>query len=97
MPTYKKEVPLPGRNAKDIYAKVDAEIDRFISKTPVGKYEIFRRPEKSEIEVKSPMFSAVLTCKDGMVCLDGSLSLMAMAFKGALDQGIDKWIAKNFA
>jgi hypothetical protein len=97
MPAYKKEVSLPGKSPQDIYSVIDKEIDRFLSKTPLGKYELSRKPDQFQIEVKSSMFSAVLKCTEGKVALDGSLSFMAMPFKGALDEGIDKWIKKNFA
>ncbi|MCM0607137.1 MAG: hypothetical protein KA715_13690 [Xanthomonadaceae bacterium] len=97
MPAYKKHVPLPGKSAKVIYAKIESEIDRFLSKTPLGKYELKRNVDLLQIEVKSSMFTAVLKCEEGIVILDGSLSLMATPFKGALDEGIDKWIKKNFA
>lgn len=96
MPAYKKHVAIPGKSAKDIYAKIDTEIERFLSKTPLGKYELKRNADVMHIEVKSSMFTAILKCEEGLVILDGSLSLMAMPFKGALDTGIDQWIKKNF-
>jgi hypothetical protein len=96
MPAYKKIVKVPGHSAQELYDKVSADIDRFLTKASVGKFEVTRDPSTREVKVKSPMFSATLFCEEETVRLDGSLSLMATPFRSKIDEGIDRWIAKTF-
>ncbi len=96
MPSYKRTVEIPGKSADDLYQKVASDIEVFLSKTSIKGYEIERATVNRQVSVKSSMFNVTLICEDGRVRLDGSLSLMAMPFKGMLDDGIDKWLAKTF-
>ena len=96
MPSYSRKVPVPGKTAQELYDKVAGDIDRFLSKTPLGKADVERDPGKKEVRVKSSMFSATLLCQEGVLQLDAKLSLLAAPFKGKLDEGIDKWLAKAF-
>jgi hypothetical protein len=96
MASYSRKVDLPGKTAQEIYDKVAAEIERFLSKTPVGKSEVDRDPVSKTIKAKSSMFQATLSCKEGEIALDVSLSFLATPFRGKLDEGIDKWLAKHF-
>ena len=43
MAKYTREVEVPGQSAEDIYYEVANNIDRFLSKQPIGKYD-FREP-----------------------------------------------------
>lgn len=96
MPSYKKEVKVPGKSQQELYDIVSGSVDRFMEKSSVGKFDIVRDPSKKEIAIKSAMFSGTLFCAEGCLRLDASLSLMAAPFKGKIDEGIDKWIAKMF-
>jgi hypothetical protein len=96
MAKYSRKVDLSGRSAQEIYDKVSSEIERFLEKTPVGKSEVTRDPVAKTIKAKSSMFSAVLTCTEGGVDLAVDLSFLATPFRGKLDEGIDKWLAKHF-
>ena len=97
MPSYSKEVKVPGRSAQQLFDVVAQSIDRFLEKAMMGgKFELQRDPASRTFTIKSSMFNAKLVCTDGALKLDGSLSLMAAPFRGKLDEGIDKWIAKNF-
>jgi len=75
---------------------VAREIDRFLAKTPIGKYEIERDEQRREVRFTSAVASATLSFQDGLLRLDGQLGLMAMPFKGKLDEGIDRWASKLF-
>ena len=96
MPAYTRKVAVPGKTSQELYEKVSADIERFMSKASVGKFEIDRNPTKKEVSVKSSMLTATLYCEDGQLRLDGKLSLMATPFKSKIDEGIDKWLAKAF-
>ena len=96
MAKYSREVKVPGKSSQELYEKVSTDIERFLSKAPLGKTEIDRNPATKTVSVKSSMFSASLICQEGMIRVDGNLSLMALPFRGKLDEGIDKWLAKAF-
>jgi len=96
MPSYSRKVDVPGKTAQELYTKISTEIDRFMEKSSVGKFEVNRDPSKRQVEVKSSMFSAILFCEDGLLRLDGKLSLMALPFRSKIDDGIDNWIGKTF-
>ena len=96
MPTYSRHVQIPGRSADEIYNKISEGIDRFLSKSSVGSYDLDRQPAQKTITAKSSLFTASLICTDGSVRLDAKLSLLAAPFRSKLDEGIDKWIAKTF-
>jgi hypothetical protein len=97
MPSYKKEVKLPGKSSQQIYDVVSVSIDKFLEKASVGKFDISRNPSDKTVDIKSSMFSGKLSCTDGCIKLDASLSLMASPFKSKIDEGIDKWISKVFS
>ena len=97
MPSYSKTVQVPGKSAQELYDRVSQDIDRFLSKTPIGKYDLNRDPAKKEVSFTSSMASATLRCTDGQLELDGKLSLFAAPFRSKLDEGIEKWVAKTFA
>ena len=96
MPSYRREVSLPGKSSQELYNTVAAEIARFLEKTNTGDYQISNDPGRLQVSVKGSMFSAVLSCSDGKIILDGNLSLMASAFRGKIDQGSDRWLEKTF-
>jgi hypothetical protein len=97
MPSYSKKVQVPGKNAQELYDKVATDIDRFMEKASVGKFEIERDPGKKQVHVKSSMVTGTLFCTDGALQLDAKLSLLAAPFKSKLDEGIDRWISKTFS
>jgi hypothetical protein len=96
VPSYHREVKLPGKSSQELYDKVASDIDRFLQKASIGKFDVERDPSKKEVRVKSSMFSATLVCSDGTLKLDCQLSLLATPFRSKIDEGIDKWIAKAF-
>ncbi len=97
MPSYSRQVEVSGKSAQELYDKISIEIDRFMEKSNVGKFEVQRDPAKRQVSVKSSMFSATLHCDENLLRLEGSLSLMALPFRSKIDDGIDKWIGKTFA
>lgn len=97
MPSYKREVKVPGKSSQELYDKVSQDIERFLSKASLGAVDIQRDAAKKQLAVKNAMFSATLFCEEGLLRLDGSLSFVALPFKSKLDEGIDKWIAKTFS
>ena len=97
MPSYNRSVNLPGKSAQELYDKIAGDIDRFLSKTNIGKYDLDRDPGNREVRFKASMASATLRCLEGRLELDVKLSLLAAPFRGKLDEAIDKWLAKTFA
>ena len=97
MPSYKKEVKLPGKSSQELYEVVSTSIDKFLEKASIGKFDIQRNPSNKTVEIKSSMFSGTLSCTEGCLKLDANLSLMATPFKSKIDEGIDKWISKVFS
>ena len=96
MASYTRKVQIPGRSSQELYEKISADIDRFMEKIGVGKVAIERNAAKKEVLVKSSMVTATLACQEGCIQLDAKLSLLASPFRGKIDAGIDKWIAKTF-
>lgn len=96
MANYSRTVNLPGKTADAIYEVISTQIDKFLGKTPIGNYELNRDDAKKSLSFKSSMASGTLSASEGKVQLDVSLSFLATPFKGKIDEGIDKWIAKNF-
>jgi hypothetical protein len=97
MPAYSRTVQIPGKSSQELYDKVSADIERFLSKVPMGKCDIERQPDQKKISVKSSMFSANLSFQDGQISLDVKLGLLAAPFRGKLDEGIDQWLSKSFS
>ena len=97
MPSYNRTVELPGKSAQELYDKISTEIDRFLSKSNIGKYELDSDPASREVRFKASMASATLRCLEGRLELDVKLGLLAAPFRGKLDVAIDKWLAKTFA
>jgi len=97
MPSYKRTIQIPGKSAQQLYEKVSSEIDRFLEKSSIGKYDLERDPGAKQVRFKSSMASATLICGDGSLELECKLSLLATPFRGKLDEGIDRWLAKTFA
>jgi hypothetical protein len=96
MPSYTKTVKVPGKTSQELYEKVAQEIDRFLSKTMIGKYDLERDPGAKEVRFAASMASATLRCGEGELVLEAKLSLMAMPFRSKLDDAIDRWVAKTF-
>jgi hypothetical protein len=96
MAAYSRSIQVPGKSAQELYDKVSSDIDRFIDKVPIGKFEIKRNPAAKEVSIQSSMVNATLSCSDGLMNLKAQLSLMASPFRGKLDEAIDKWLAKTF-
>ena len=96
MANYSKKIPIPGKDSKVIYQTISDNIDHFLSKTPLGNYKLDRDEKTKKISFESSMASGSLNVQDGEVTVDISLSFLATPFKGKLDEGIQKWIAKTF-
>lgn len=96
MPSYSRQIQIPGKSAAELYEKIAADIERVMTKASVGKLDVSKDPAKKQVSVKSSMFSAVLSCEDGKVSLNGSLSLLATPFRSKIDEGIDRWVQKTF-
>jgi hypothetical protein len=97
MPSYTRTISVQGRSAQELYDKISTGIDTFLSRTSIGKYELNKDPTRKEVQFKSSMASATLECRDGAIQLQAQLSLLAAPFRGKLDEGIDRWIAKTFS
>ena len=96
MPSYSRRVQIPGKTSQELYDKVSTEINRFLEKASVGKFDLDRDPAAKKVHVKSSMFTATLTCEEGALDLDAKLSLLAAPFRSKIDEGINRWISKTF-
>jgi hypothetical protein len=96
MASYSRQVNIPGKTAKELYETVSKDIDQFLAKINLGKFEVDRDPVQNELRIKNNMFSAVLTCGDAKMDLSVKLSLLATPFKGKLDETITRWLSKTF-
>jgi hypothetical protein len=97
MASFSKSFPVPGKMADAIYTSVANDIDRFLSKSPIGNYDVKRNESAKEVAFKSSMASGTLTAKDGQLQVEISLSLLATPFKSKIEEGVTKWLAKAFA
>ena len=96
MASFSKTFPIPGKTSDVIYGAVATDIDRFLSKTPLGNVEVNRDEGAKKVSFKSSMASGTLTAKDGSLSVEVSLSLLASAFKGKIEEGITRWLTKTF-
>lgn len=95
MPKYSRKAEFPGKSAQELYQVLARDLERFLKKTPLGQFEIHHTPEKCEVFAESSLFSATISCQDGLIKLDGQLGLLAMAFKPKIDDAIDRWLKKG--
>lgn len=96
MPAYSKKVPLPGRTAQEIYEKISVDLEQLTAKGGLPNARLSRDPANRRMELKSPMFDAVLVCLDGEIRLDAKLGLLALPFRSKLDEQIEKWVGRSF-
>ncbi len=96
MPSYQRQVEIPGRSSQELYDCISKDIEKFLSKSPIGKFDVERDPGKKELRIKGNIFSATLICLEAKMQLNAQLSLMAMPFKSKLDDGINHWLSKTF-
>jgi hypothetical protein len=98
MANYKHESPVQGKSADELYAKVSEGIERFLGKVPMmDNYELDRDAAEKVFRIDSKPFKGVLACRDGIVTLEGKLSLFAAPFKSKLSEGLDRWLSKTFS
>jgi hypothetical protein len=96
MASFSKTFTIPGKTSDVIFGAISSDIDRFLSKTPIGNVEVKRDEGTKKVTFKSSMASGTLSAKDGSLSVDVSLSLLASAFKGKIEEGITRWLTKTF-
>ena len=96
MASFNKTFAVPGQAADKIYSVLSTDIEKFLSKTPLTNVEIHRDEGAKKVSFKSSMASGTITAKDNSVSVDISLSFLASAFKGKIDEGVTKWLTKTF-
>lgn len=98
MAKYQREIPVPGKSADEIYARISKAIDKFLANDTgkFGKFSVARDEAAKSVTLDSSQATAQLFCKDGVIHLDGKLSFLASAFRGKIDGWIDSWIEKSF-
>lgn len=96
MASFSKKFPIPGKSSSDIYTAVSNGIDHFLSKTPLTGVEINRNQETKNVSFKSGMASGTLQAHENALQVDVSLSFLASAFKGKIEEGVTKWLNKTF-
>jgi hypothetical protein len=96
MPSYSREARIPGKSAQELYETVSREIERFLAKLSVGRFELDRDPGRKEVRFRASVADLALRCSDETLRLEGKLSLLALPFRSKLDEGIDRWLSKTF-
>ena len=96
MASFSKKFEIPGKTSDAIYSAVATDIDRFLSKTPLTNVNVTREDAMKKVTFKSSMASGTLLAKDGELSVEVSLSLLASAFKGKIEEGVTKWLNKTF-
>jgi hypothetical protein len=94
MPAYNKKVLVPGKSKAEIYQAIDPHLDRMLEKFSIGNAKLSKNSSLFRFEIESSLFSATLICEEGQVNVEGKLSMMAVAFKKNIDDGIEKFIKK---
>ena len=64
--------------------------------SPLGTVEVNRDDSAKKVSFKASMASGSLTAKEGSLSVEVSLSLLASAFKGKIEEGITRWLTKTF-
>jgi hypothetical protein len=96
MASFSKKFPVPGKSSDVIYKAISTDIDRFLSKSPLGSYTVDRNDAAKSVSFKASMASGSLTAKEGELQVEISLGLLASAFKGKIEEGVTKWLGKAF-
>ena len=96
MANFTKKFQIPGKSADVIYTAVSNNIEHFLSKTPLGAVDVSRNETTKEVSFKSGMASGTLTATEGSLGVDISLSFLASAFKGKIEEGVTRWLSKTF-
>ena len=96
MASFTKKFPVPGKSADAIYTAIASGIEHFLSKTPLANVDIDRNESAKKVSFKSSMASGSLIASEGELNVEISLSLLASAFKGKIDEGVTKWLTKTF-
>jgi hypothetical protein len=96
MASFSKTFSVPGQAAEKIYQLVSSDIDRFLSKTPLGQVQVERSDANKKVSFKSSMASGTLTASENSLTVEVSLSLLASPFKGKIEEGVTKWLNKTF-
>ena len=96
MPSYQRQVEIPGRTAQELYDRASQDIEKFLSKVSIGTFDVERDPSRKEVHIRGSIFSATLVCQESRMELRAQLSLLAMPFRGQLDDGINRWLSKTF-
>ena len=96
MASFSKTFPIPGKSSDVIYGAIATDIDRFLSKTPLGQVDVKRDEALKKVTFKASMASGTIVVKEGEVSVEVSLSLLASAFKGKIEEGITRWLDKTF-
>jgi|SRR5690606_17897130 len=99
MPSYQRQISLPGKTADEIYSRVSQAIDKFLAKDDAGKFgkfEFHRDDASKTIRLESSQVTALRRCQEGGVQLEGKLSFLVAAFRGKIDSWIDQWIERAF-
>lgn len=95
MPSFSRTIDLKGKKQDELYQIVSTEIEKFLSKIPLGNIDIDKDASQKSVSVKSKMFSGTIQCFDEKISIDVKLSLMAAPFKSKLDDGITRWLEKH--
>ena len=66
--------------ADSIYASISGDIDRFLTKSSIGNFEINRDDAAKKVSFKSSMASGTLAAKDEQLQVEISLSFLSQIY-----------------
>jgi hypothetical protein len=102
MPSYQRQVSVPGHSAEQIYdlllSKSEALIQKVNEKfgSVIGTLDWSRDASTKTFQLKAKLFSVEIQCLDSRVQCQGQMSFLAVPLKSKIDEGIDRWIQKTF-
>lgn len=89
---YRKHVLVPGTTREQLQGLVRASIDQLHEQARGLGIEVREETQAGVFTLHSSQFEARLECRDGELALEGRLGLFASAFRGKVDQGIERWL-----
>ncbi|MBC7690991.1 MAG: polyhydroxyalkanoic acid system family protein [Methylotenera sp.] len=96
MANFSRKVPVPGKSSQELFDKISEDIEKFLAKASMGKFDVQRDVATKSVNVKSSMLNASLVCVEGAINIEGKLGLLATPFKSKIDEGINYWLKKTF-
>ncbi len=98
MPKYSRKILLPGVDAAEVFDRINRDIEKYKASQEgtLGPVDLRKDSDAKTFKLDSKWVNAQLFCEPGCVRLEANLSLLALPFRSKIDEGIDRWLKKNF-